>query len=85
MDHPSESQSLPNNKLWQKNPVDNFSYYVLDSEQTHLYINGEKYSTSTGFAQYLCDENVIDKQHLILLDDSGLVDQLVSENHLINT
>lgn len=79
------NQASINNKQWRKNPVDNFSYYLLDSNQAHLYLNGEIYPTSQRFAQYLCDQSALNSEQLTLLDDHDLVSQLINGNHLIRT
>src|SRR5690554_4351406 len=79
------NQASINNKQWRKNPVDNFSYYLLDSNQAHLYLHGEIYPTSQRFAQYLCDQSALNSEQLTLLDDHDLVSQLINGNHLIRT
>lgn len=65
----------------QKNPADNFTYYALNEQQAHLYINGEHYDCSLTFAEHLCDQLTFTRQQLH--NEQDLLQQLLSDQHII--
>lgn len=84
LDAEPEYASASDSNQLQKNPITNFAYYAIDAKRAHLYINGEQYSCSLTFAQYLCDRSTVSRQQLqAQSSDEQLLQQLLAHQHLI--